>query len=104
MRDVTGLKFGKLLAIKPTEKRAHNSVLWLCKCDCGNEVLANVSTLIDGRTRSCGCLKKEVIIKMHNATRKHFGCLYCGSDKHYAKGCCKNCYYKARRGTLDFVR
>ena len=35
--DISGIRFGLLTAIKPTNKRASNgSVIWLCKCDCGN--------------------------------------------------------------------
>lgn len=94
IKDVTGLRFGKLVTIKPTEKRNSNgSVYWLCKCDCGNEVVVPVNNLQNGYTKSCGCLHKETV-------RKHFGCMHCGSDKHYAKGYCKNCYEKMRRGTL----
>lgn len=105
MKNITGLRFGKLVAIEPTEKRDYKGVVyWRCKCDCGNETIVNGSLLRCGGTKSCGCLKLENIIKAHNASRKHFGCLYCGSDKHYAKGCCRNCYGKLKRGTLDFKR
>lgn len=104
-KDISGLRFGKLVAIKPTEKRDHRGVAyWLCKCDCGKEVVINGTRLRNGDTRSCGCFKIETNRKsarnMGLANRKHFGCLYCGSDKHYAKGCCANCYAKLKRGTL----
>jgi hypothetical protein len=32
---------------------------WLVRCDCGAEYVAGTSNLISGRTKSCGCLKKE---------------------------------------------
>ena len=38
--------------------------------------------------------------KLGLSRRKHFGCTYCGSDKHYAKGLCRSCYDKAAKGTL----
>lgn len=39
IRDLTGCRFGKLVVLSPTERRAQNgSVIWHCVCDCGNEV------------------------------------------------------------------
>lgn len=32
---------------------------WLFRCDCGSEVIAHVSNVRSGHTRSCGCLKRE---------------------------------------------
>jgi len=59
--DLTGRKFGRLLAIAPTDQREHGKVVWECKCDCGNsKPIPVLSTyLINGDTKSCGCLKKE---------------------------------------------
>lgn len=51
--DLTGKKFGKLTAIKRV--RGYG-VLWLCKCDCGNEAVAQGSGLRGGNNRSCGCI------------------------------------------------
>lgn len=58
--DITGKRFGKLVALYPLEKQgASGSVVWRCRCDCGNEVNATVSDLNKGNNKSCGCLKKE---------------------------------------------
>ena len=58
MIDLTGQRFGHLVAIKPTEKRAEKgtSVFWLCECDCGNQKEISGQSLRDGRTTSCGCM------------------------------------------------
>ena len=118
-KNITGLRFGRLVAINPTEKRSKRGVVyWLCKCDCGNEVVVRRDNLRNGKggTRSCGCLAIEVH-KEHGKelgkkfgrkfggitgkkNRKHYGCIYCESDKHYAKGYCRSCYLKLKRGTL----
>jgi hypothetical protein len=58
--DITGQKFGKLTALRYEGKTASYDPLWLCKCDCGNEVTVRFSSLKSGGTRSCGCLKKQV--------------------------------------------
>ena len=101
IKDITGVKFGRLTVIQPTDERRGRNICWLCKCDCGNEKVVQGHSLTAGFTKSCGCLKTESAKKTNAARRKHFGCLYCGSDKHYAKGYCWSCYMKARRGTLE---
>ena len=90
IRDISGRRFGKLLAIEPTSKRYKRSVVWKCICDCGNEIELPVGSLINGLTTSCGCIKGGW------KNRKHFGCMECGSDKHYAGGLCKNCYNRKK--------
>lgn len=57
--DLTGQKFSRLLVLEKTPYRQDNSVVWLCQCDCGNTVYVSSINLRKGRTKSCGCLKKE---------------------------------------------
>lgn len=61
--DLTGKRFGKLTAIAEVEPyispSGNKSPRWLCKCDCGNEVVVQHYSLLYGKTRSCGCLYKE---------------------------------------------
>lgn len=56
---IAGQRFGKLVAIEPTQERKETSIVWLCKCDCGNEVFIPVSRLNSGNTRSCGCSRRK---------------------------------------------
>ena len=57
--DLTGMKFGKLTAITPTEKRnSQGGVVWECVCECGNVIYPAAPDLTKGNTRSCGCSKK----------------------------------------------
>ena len=103
--DMAGLKFGRLTVIERNGSyvppNGNSKAKWYCLCECGNKVDAIGNDLRTGRTKSCGCLQKENAYKAQNARRKHFGCTYCGSDKHYAKGYCRNCYNKAKKGTLE---
>lgn len=56
IRDITGERFGGLVAVGPTRNRTRSGeVLWLCLCDCGNECEVASSYLTKGDTRSCGC-------------------------------------------------
>lgn len=61
--DLTGHKYGKLSVIKPVGKNKHGKVLWLCKCECGNETITSSNSLRRGHTISCGCAHLEKIAK-----------------------------------------
>ena len=57
--DLSGMRFDRLEAIEPTGRRRGGSVVWRCRCDCGNECLVASSNLRSEKTKSCGCLRKE---------------------------------------------
>ena len=59
--DLSGNRFGKLVAIKPTDKRNGTNAIWELKCDCGNITYADTGNLGDGSTCSCGCLLRDTI-------------------------------------------
>ena len=60
---MTGQKFGRLLVIGQAELAkplANGQRLgWLCRCDCGREVVTTRKNLLSGAVSSCGCLLKE---------------------------------------------
>ena len=57
-RDITGEKSGRLTAIKMVGTKNGRS-LWLCRCDCGNEVVIQRNSFVCKKIKSCGCLRKE---------------------------------------------
>lgn len=64
--DLTNQKFGYLTVIKKTNKRgADRSVIWHCKCECGNECDISSTNLRNGNTKSCGCYMKKRISETH---------------------------------------
>lgn len=63
MNDLTGQRFGRLIALYPTEKRIRRRVVWHCKCDCGKYKDVDSLSLIQGDTTSCGCFATEILIK-----------------------------------------
>ena len=69
-RDLTNMQFGRLTAIEYA-----GGSKWLCKCSCGNEKLIKAILLVKGKTRSCGCLHKEIAKntakKMGESRKKH---------------------------------
>ncbi len=64
IKNIAGKKFGQLLVLKDSGKRAKSGrVLWLCKCDCGNTAEINSKYLLSEDTQSCGCLKPTLLHK-----------------------------------------
>ncbi len=59
--DLTGKRFTRLTVISRAEGNKYGHTRWLCKCDCGNEVIALAMDLKRGGRPSCGCLKSEKI-------------------------------------------
>ena len=56
--DITGMRFNKLTALYPTKKRDRKgSVVWRCRCDCGQETDVSYNNLMYSDIRSCGCQK-----------------------------------------------
>lgn len=58
-KDISGRRYGKLVAIKPTGETKNGRKIWLCQCDCGNTKTTTVTMLNSGKTSSCGCYKIE---------------------------------------------
>jgi len=72
--DLTGQRFGKLVVLKlvPREERtwSNKERAWLCRCDCGNEVIVRQRNLRSARmTQSCGCIRKKAAFKATNVIK-----------------------------------
>ena len=63
--DITGHRYGRLVAVERASSNKHHFATWLCKCDCGNEVVVVGNHLRNGNTKSCGCLQRELARESH---------------------------------------
>lgn len=71
--NLTGMTFGRLQVVgSPKTKRVGNQskLFWTCRCICGVIVEVPSQSLRSGVTKSCGCLKKELMWKAK--TRKSY--------------------------------
>lgn len=60
VKDVTGQKFKMLTALYPTKGRSRNgSIVWRCRCDCGNEIDIPLDRLKYSDVISCGCMRQK---------------------------------------------
>jgi hypothetical protein len=58
MGDLTGTRFGRLVAMAPHHRNDHHW-FWSVRCDCGTEKTVRADRMVSGHTRSCGCLARE---------------------------------------------
>lgn len=73
-----GKRFGRLLVISRTNRRNNKrSVIWKCKCNCGNITYVATHELKKGVIRSCGCLRDET--KIENLKKGQQMALYKGT-------------------------
>ena len=56
LKDLTGQRFGRLVAISLSGRNKHGHILWRCLCECRNYTVVPQGHLSSGHTKSCGCL------------------------------------------------
>ena len=62
--DITGQVFGDLTALFRVEiDSSQKCAQWLCKCSCGDEIVARATALRSGHTKSCGCTSYQRVSK-----------------------------------------
>ena len=58
--SLAGQRFGRLMVTARGPNNVHGQARWEAKCDCGGQTLVVSTKLVSGRTKSCGCLVKDV--------------------------------------------
>lgn len=57
--SIIGKRFGRLVVTEFVKTGVRRMTYWKCECDCGNETVVARSSLVGGRTKSCGCLRRK---------------------------------------------
>lgn len=57
--NLTGRVYNKLEIISFVGINDRRQSMWLCKCECGNEIVRSANTVTRGNTTSCGCNVEE---------------------------------------------
>jgi hypothetical protein len=75
MIDLIGRRFGRLVVLALHPKRSRfGEARWICRCDCGGESIVHGSNLPSGNSKSCGCIRKEMLAKRNTNNTKHGLC------------------------------
>lgn len=61
IKDITGLVSGRLTALRLAGV-VRQQAQWLCNCSCGKTCVVPMRSLVSGRGKSCGCLRRELQI------------------------------------------
>ena len=58
VKNLAGRKFGRLLVVRQSGKES-GRICWECVCDCGQTTRIRGNSLVSGRIKSCGCIRRE---------------------------------------------
>jgi hypothetical protein len=61
VKSPVGLKFGRLEVIEYAGRNRNKKNTWRCRCDCGEIRVVLYENLCSGKSKSCGCLKKDLL-------------------------------------------
>jgi hypothetical protein len=73
VKDLQGQRFGRLVAIKAVGLDSSRNVVWEFACDCGKAVSRSGRSVCSGRTKSCGCLRSEVVAQLNTSRHRVHG-------------------------------
>lgn len=91
--DLSGKMFGRLNSLEALAVPHRSNTKWLCVCECGTVTAVSAFNLVNGKTRSCGCLQRERAAKSSAARKKHGAS---GTRLYRIWRCMKSrCYYDA---------
>ena len=89
--DRTGNRYGRLVVLRYAGSDRKWNALWECQCDCGNIKVVKGYDLVNGTTKSCGCLVKDKV-STHRMTNTRLYGIWTGM-----KGRCKGTCGKSRK-------
>lgn len=91
--NLTDKIFGYWKVLYRVEGQTGHGSIWHCRCEkCGTEKDVKYSNLVEGKSKSCGCLRKEVLSV--DLTNRRFGSLVAKEPLYdYPKQCSEQSTY-----------
>ena len=90
--DITGQRYGRLIAEKFLYSNHNKQAVWQCRCDCGNLTTATTNALNFDKKISCGCIKSKgeqkiiELLQKNNIAFEHQktfdNCIFSDSGRH----------------------
>lgn len=63
VKDLTGQRYGSLTVLERAGSTPRREAAWLCRCDCGRNIVIPGDSLRSWNTKSCGCFKSDALKK-----------------------------------------
>ena len=76
LKDLKGQRFGRLVVLERAGSDNQKRAVWECQCNCGTVCWVASSDLLNGNTKSCGCLHNEQLISRNTTHGKSRTRLY----------------------------
>lgn len=101
---IAGEIFGKLTVLHRVGSNKFRQTVWLCQCECGQEIEATTATLRQGRVRSCGCSRwaskgkrgRDRVHYQYLNNAKNRGLPFSLTDEQFDTLTADNCFYCGR--------
>lgn len=86
MIDMTGEKYGKLTILAFLGRDKWRNSRWLCKCECGNDIIVIRPNLIQRPDINCGCSRTAKHGKIHTPAYNTWRNMLdrCRNENHHA--------------------
>lgn len=97
--NMLGVRQGKLTVIKYAGRNKHNEATWLCKCDCGKEIVVRGGHLREGQKacQQCALIEKNKSSAKHHMSRsKLYNTYYAMLKRCYTPSCASYGRYGGR--------
>lgn len=70
--DLTGKRFGRLVVVSFHGRSKNRHAVWNCICDCGEKPACLGEKMINGETKSCGCIRREYMTTHGQSTHPNY--------------------------------
>lgn len=74
-KDITGMRFDRLLVVELTDRKSGSSPVWKCLCDCGTFCEVSENNLKRFMQKSCGCFRRD-FCRTHGLSRSRIYTLW----------------------------
>ena len=68
--DMTGETAGQLTVLGLSPWTRHHK-RYVCRCTCGTKISVSQNQLRNGKTKSCGCLRRHITAELGRSAKKH---------------------------------
>ena len=67
--DHTGVRYGMIVVVRNAGRDKSGKMYWLCRCDCGKEIVRRADQLNKAKMPSCGCNRMNAVVTaLHRRT------------------------------------